>query len=420
MTAGEKFSEIVIVGGSIESYWLALACAAQSAHAVNITLLNDAKCVAPAICVGAWIEDLHELIGVPHEQFLQFCRPRISLGLEVTTQNKQFFYTATPTGYPHNHYSFARLFAALGESELGSYTHYNFAQALSASKPTMRPGDAASVMCEGLQVNYHVDVARYQQFLTEMLLRLRRDVQILNVCDFIVQESALSQLLPQWEKCRGAILLIDLNWGGKNNLARCELMPLSNTNYFACNSLALVDGAQVHAFACGAAQLVTVRGELFAPRVKTNWCDSAPWGGQIKMGRGQIYNALETAQRLFLFQLRELMTYWPTPQSLVLLAGKFNRMWSAWHAEVDDFENLLLSVAGFGDELTASNMERIALFAEVGNWPQVDAAIINACEWENSAVAGLGVAPGSRGLPRDVSRADVIKHMANIKQSFRL
>lgn len=420
MKAGEKFSEIVIIGGSIESYWLALACAARSANSVNITLLNDVKCVAPAICVGAWLEDLHDLIGVPHEQFLQFCRPSISLGLEVTAQNKQFFYTATPTGYPHNHYSFARLFAALGESELGPYTSYNFAHALNMNKPNKRPEDPTSVMCEGLQVNYHVDGARYQQFLTEILMRLRSDVKILKVSDFVVRESALAQLLPQWESCRGAILLVDLNRGGKNNLANCEIMPLSNTYYFACNSLALVDGAQVHAFASGAAQLVTIRGELFATRVKTNWCDSASWGGLIKMGRGHIHNALETAQRLFLFQLRELMTYWPTPQSFVLLGGKFNRMWSAWHTEVDDFENLLLSATGYGDELTARNGERIALFAEVGNWPQVDLALINAHEWENIVVAGLGIAPGSRGLPRDVSRADIIKHMANIKQSFRL
>ncbi len=422
MAENEVYSEIIIVGRGVELYWLALACAKRIQNSIPITIYNLTKESLPVRCEGAWLDELHELIGLSHEDFLQLMRPRLCLGVDVDARYKKLFLAAAPTGVPYRGIPFARLYAAIGAEKLGPFLDYNFAHALNDSNPPHPPANIAQAMCEGLEMEYLIADARYQQLLLAQLQGVNTNIKWHDIVCSLQQEQELIASIANNNELSGNVLLFDLIWQKPVDADVLASEPFSRSGFFASNRLTKIEGLEW-------GQVMRGQESRFGASVSGCGSGEEPflWSTTpaglhyIKLGAGRTLSVLDVTRRILFEQLKGLFLYWPEPNTFDLLSNKFNRTWQAWLREEEDYYQLLLSiVAEDGFELSATNKARIGLYSEIGCLPQVDQVLIKSWEWENLIVSGLGVLPGNRGLPRDIKREDVIKHMAEIKQSFSM
>lgn len=424
MSSHRAYSEIIIAGNGVQLYWTALLCAKRMGAGQVLSLYEQVSEALPICCAGEWLDELHERIGVCHEDFLRHCKPRLSLGLEIPAA-KDAFIAATPTGIAYRGHPFARLYGATGADTLGYYSEYNFARVLHASKPQRPPINLAEVLCEGLQMDYHIDGVLYRKFLMDYLRGSGPKVAMHSLAGLPVAAEELIDAVSARVAEPKNVLLLDLIWGAARKAATFHLLPHAHADFFALNRISMGVQGWIHSMSYGGTHRLDV---VISGDYAESSCDSPATQqlcritseglAHIKLGPGRDYCCVDVSRRILFRQLCDLYSYWPEPDSYAVLINKFNRTWRSWYDEAREFYNVLQSALQEDVALTSANLARVNLYSEVGSFPQIDRALIKPWEWENIVVAGLGVLPGNRGLPRDVSPQEVKNHMLAIKRSF--
>jgi hypothetical protein len=306
----------------------------------------------------------------------------------------------------------------LGKSQLGYYLDYNYAYLLHKAGVESPPRNARAAMCDGLRVMYQFDGQRYKEFLAEILVA--RSVNIVSADASKVQRdkngAIILSVYPELPAETG--LLIDF-WWVKNVKTTCEkIVKNPSRDFFALNRLEIKDSCTQQINYAGPWMLE--RRVIYSDDAEPNRTEALSfWAdGQIKMGAdGLKFRFLDSAERVFFWQLQSLLMYWPEQRFFSLVANKMNREWCAWQSEVNDFENLILTAAGCGPALSSENTARMDLFREVGALPEHEGAIFENAEWENILVAGLGLEPGYRCLPLDITEAEGLAYARRVKES---
>jgi|GEM_PF-4652690 len=418
MAERRTYSEIVIVGSGIEIYWLALVCSKRIPNGALIRICDLACYQQPIFSVGPWLDELHELISVSHDDFMRLHKPRLCLGLEVQLKGKSLFLPSAPTGMSYRGVPFARLYGALGGEQLGLYAEYNYANQLHQAKSTQPPRNVASAMCEGLQMDYVIKGDEYRHFLIECLRASGVNVALMSFeglaadCSREIVDSVINRAEHSNE-----VLFFDLTGGGGGKISEYELESCANAEFFALNQLIYTGNNWLRSISYDREWRLDIDYSWRRPLIDMP-CVLPASLHHIKLGGG-VHNCLgDLSQRIFFYQLRDLHTYWPEPDVYECLAKKFNRTWQGWFADANDYYQSLYSVCVQQEPLSAANLARVELFKETGCLPQRDDQLVQPWEWENIFSFCLNVVPAGCCLPQSIDPSAVLWHAQQIKRSF--
>lgn len=416
MASDLSYSEIIIIGSGIELLWTALICAQRKPKGTSISLYEISNGDVPVFCAGPWLDELHELMGVSHDQFLKLVKPRLCLGLDIHTRNNHYFLPSAPTGMPFKGIPFVRLYSALFNQQTCAYTDYNFARQLRRSNCSQPPRNLASVMCDGLQMEYSMREDRYRLFLSEQLREATADIAMFQLDVTGGESQKAESLIAKSQNTLVLDLTCELQQGSFESTAR----PIGKASFFAVQQLVNNGNQWLYSISCDNERQLDINYLWGRLPVDVPCRLTGNGSHHIKLGSGRNLCVGNLPRRVLFCQLRDLYTFWPEPATFLYLIKRFNRSWQGWLEDANEFYDLLQAVACESPSISAINRARIELFEETGGFAQRDRALVQSWEWENLITGCLGVAPKNRGLPRGLDFTVVAAHMQQIRQSFAI
>lgn len=423
MINGSDVGKVTIVGGGVELFWVALACVNKKLVEPSLlTLLDDVTASHPVTSAGDWLEDLHGMLGLSHQEFLNTINPRLSIGLQVRSVANSYYIPLTKTGIPFRNSSFSRLYAALPEDRRGNFMDYNLANTLFKINPRKRPVGIEVARSEGLKFIYHIETARYRQFLMRYLTE--RQVKVLHIKDEKISgvgdclpefftklsDSEVGLLIDFYPKLSGSVCVADCPSSGFFAINQLEFDGDLMHHYIEIGSGKLTRSTYVRKARLDANAIEAIK----APSERSNLS-----GNHIRMGMHSRWpNPLAIEEAIFFQQLLGLIKFWPSSKNIAFFAGRLSRQWSAWGREIQELNDLIHQSVYMEGEFF-NNQHRINLYKESGNVAFSEGGIVDESTWENILAAGFRLSPGYRGIPNGVPKELAVEHLKNIRNSFQ-